>query len=381
MFKKKSLFIACIFFQICLALNIQVKEVQQLDQNSFYTIYTATEFPLIIHVVTLPISSIDIKLVSAAGQREEVSSIAKRSNAFIAINGSNYRRGGKYNGNRLNLFYLHNQIYSDLGFIRGSFAWKTQTKTAIIDKIFLKTNLLINNRAISVDQINQPRIFGRSILYTENADISLLAHTPGTNIIIDQMGIIQDVTCKTPSQILPGWFVYQTDKNCCLELQSGMRTKINFEIKSFENASNYINCDFVLGGAGLLIKNGQIITDQLYDEFNQGSEVVHCHDEVAADFHTKQQQEWLIEQRHPRTAIGIIDKNNICIVVVNGRQENSAGLTLHELALFMQQLGCTNALNIGGGGCSTLYINEKVVNNPSGHEERPVSEALCFFTV
>jgi exopolysaccharide biosynthesis protein len=73
------------------------------------------------------------------------------------------------------------------------------------------------------------------------------------------------------------------------------------------------------------------------------------------------------------------------VVVVDGRQEHSQGLSLQELALFMQQLGCVDALNIGGGGCTTLCIDGKLINSPSADmltkaigQERPVSEALCL---
>jgi exopolysaccharide biosynthesis protein len=73
------------------------------------------------------------------------------------------------------------------------------------------------------------------------------------------------------------------------------------------------------------LQKEQIVSDHLYTELSQGTEIVHCADEVAADFHTKEMQEWLIEKRHPRTALGITHDNQLCIVVVDGRLQESEG--------------------------------------------------------
>ena len=67
---------------------------------------------------------------------------------------------------------------------------------------------------------------------------------------------------------------------------------------------------------------------------------------------------------NPRTAIGIIDDLHYVMVVSDGRTSESTGLTLYELAEFMQELGVTTAYNLDGGGSSTMYFNGTVVNNP-----------------
>jgi len=55
---------------------------------------------------------------------------------------------------------------------------------------------------------------------------------------------------------------------------------------------------------------------------------------------------------NPRTAIGIIDENNYVFVVSDGRTSESQGLSLKELAEFMQELNVTTAYNLDGGGSS-----------------------------
>ena len=83
---------------------------------------------------------------------------------------------------------------------------------------------------------------------------------------------------------------------------------------------------------------------------------------------------------NPRTAIGEISPLHYVMVVADGRTSASAGLSLQELAEFMQSLGVTTAYNLDGGGSSTLYFNGEVVNNPttSGKtiSERKVSDIV-----
>lgn len=83
---------------------------------------------------------------------------------------------------------------------------------------------------------------------------------------------------------------------------------------------------------------------------------------------------------NPRTAIGIIDDLHYIFVVSDGRTSSSEGLTLYQLAEFMQSLGAVTAYNLDGGGSSTMYFNGRVVNNPTTNgksiAERSVSDIV-----
>ncbi|MCI2105995.1 MAG: phosphodiester glycosidase family protein [Intestinimonas sp.] len=83
---------------------------------------------------------------------------------------------------------------------------------------------------------------------------------------------------------------------------------------------------------------------------------------------------------NPRTAIGQLSPLHYVMVVADGRTDNSAGLSLYELAEFMQGLGVTTAYNLDGGGSSTLYFNGAVINNPTTNgktiSERKVSDIV-----
>src|SRR5205085_2574678 len=73
--------------------------------------------------------------------------------------------------------------------------------------------------------------------------------------------------------------------------------------------------------------------------------------------------------RHPRTSVCVAPGRMIDLVVVDGRTPEASGLSLPELAAVMRALGCTTAMNLDGGGSSTMWIRGKgptgVVSHPS----------------
>ena len=82
---------------------------------------------------------------------------------------------------------------------------------------------------------------------------------------------------------------------------------------------------------------------------------------------------------NPRTAIAVIDELHYLLVVSDGRTSESEGLSLYELAAYLQSKGVQTAYNLDGGGSSTMVFNGRVVNNPtSGRsiKERSVSDIV-----
>lgn len=77
--------------------------------------------------------------------------------------------------------------------------------------------------------------------------------------------------------------------------------------------------------------------------------------------------------RHPRSAVGIKADGKVILLTVDGRQENSAGMSLFELTKIMKWLGCTSAINLDGGGSTTLWVanapENGVVNYPSDNKK------------
>jgi len=84
--------------------------------------------------------------------------------------------------------------------------------------------------------------------------------------------------------------------------------------------------------------------------------------------------------RHPRTVVGWNDED-FFLVVVDGRQKPlSVGMTYPELASLMQRCGCTHAMNLDGGGSSTLWLDGHIMNSPSDGRPRRVANSLIVIS-
>lgn len=106
----------------------------------------------------------------------------------------------------------------------------------------------------------------------------------------------------------------------------------------------------VIGGGPILVQDNQIVTGPCSSAF--------C-------------------RRNPRTAIGWTSSGRVLLVVIDGRQPRwSVGASLGELARLMRDLGAVQAMNLDGGGSSTMWVDGEVVNRPSDGMERKVSTAM-----
>jgi exopolysaccharide biosynthesis protein len=90
-----------------------------------------------------------------------------------------------------------------------------------------------------------------------------------------------------------------------------------------------------------------------------------------------------VNARHPRS-FAAFSKGCLLLVAVDGRApERAAGMSLIEIRIFARELGCTDVINLDGGGSTTLYVkgekNNGVVNIPSDGIERPV-KSIFYIT-
>lgn len=84
-----------------------------------------------------------------------------------------------------------------------------------------------------------------------------------------------------------------------------------------------------------------------------------------------------VETRHPRTAVAKLKSGKFLMITVDGRSESSGGIGLYDLANLLLEFGAVDAMNLDGGGSTTMFLDGKVVNYPSDKEgERKVSDAL-----
>ena len=115
----------------------------------------------------------------------------------------------------------------------------------------------------------------------------------------------------------------------------------------------------VVGGGGRILRGGRCDTlDNLLGE------------SLALKFQN---------DRHPRTFVAFNrDTTKLFLCTVDGRQETSRGMTFSEMADFLLSLGAWNAINLDGGGSTTMVVGGRVVNSPSDKTgERPVANVLA----
>ena len=136
-------------------------------------------------------------------------------------------------------------------------------------------------------------------------------------------------------------------------LEVGNRVYIEVEVsKQFSKAVSAV------GGGSIILADGKLAPD-IADE----------------DLETRQ---------HPRTAMGITESGEVMLFVADGRQSSYAvGLTMTELAEAMRALGCTDAINLDGGGSSVVVLfdgtESSIANSPAEKPERKVPNALAVY--
>lgn len=86
-----------------------------------------------------------------------------------------------------------------------------------------------------------------------------------------------------------------------------------------------------------------------------------------------------VSYTNPRSAIGYYEPGHYCFVVVDGRQEGySAGMKIPELAAVFEELGCTSAYNLDGGGSAVMVFNHERYSQQSNGADRGLGDILVI---
>ena len=86
-----------------------------------------------------------------------------------------------------------------------------------------------------------------------------------------------------------------------------------------------------------------------------------------------------VSKRNPRTIAGVDNRGRLLLATIDGRAVDNLGLSIAESAKVAAALGMHEAINLDGGGSTTMVANGEVINNPSdATAERPVGDAILI---
>ncbi len=276
--------------------------------------------------------------------RRTISTIAKSKNAIAAVNGTYFKF---QSGVPLGTLMINEKVYT--GPVYDRVALGIFDNGFDVARVQLNANIKGSGAKVKVDNVNQPRMLSTHVLvYTpEWGKTSPYAPKYGMSLRVADGKITK--ASANPLDIPQNGYVISGPKKL---LQPLLKNKdVDLTIKTIPE---WKNVKHIISGGPYLVKNGEVFVDMTAQKLGA------------------------IGGRNPRTAVGYTSDNNLILLTADGREGSSIGMTLMELARFMQSLGCIGAINLDGGGSTVMYVNGSVVNKPQMKGGIPLSNALVL---
>lgn len=323
--------------------------------------------PWVINALRVDLSQVRLDVVHALDEAvglETVSSIAQRRGAIAAVNGGYFRTTGTFRGDSAGTLQIDRVILSepDRGRAAVGFVRHDKTTRLVFGHVAWEGLLKARGATRSLDGINRPRGDNEVVVFTPTFHPTTLTDATGTEVVVrgGRVTAVHDQAGSTP--IPSDGFVVSTTGTARAWARATLRPRtrvaMSLALKSVDATPGpnvWTTAEDVVGGGPMIVRGGRVdITDK--------------REKMAPTFATT---------RHPRTAIGSMADGRAVMVVVDGRQPASVGMTLDELAHLMIELGAIEAMNLDGGGSTAMVVQGAVVNHPSDVTgERPVSDAI-----
>ena len=385
--KKISDYIRVYLWLIFLCLSISAQDFRTIRDGIEYAEMTREidGKPVKMNLLRLDLRKVRLDVVhamDAAIGTETVSSMATKRGAFAAINAGFFRLDkSPFLGDAAGVFMINKKLLSEslnnriaLGIINGK-------KKTEVNFSHLNSNSLIGfgtDSEITFSGINRERKINEIILYTPHFHRTTLTDSNGIEIILSKCSRRcekVEVSEGKGSSVIPsdGYVIsigneaLGKSNNILYFAKKQQSSSRNVEIFGIVNKINssesakqtfFSKAEDIIGGVPQLIKDGKI---EITWEQEKSSKA-------------------FVETRHPRTAVAKLKDGKFLMATVDGRQEESVGINLQNLAEILLELGATDAMNLDGGGSTTMFLGGKVVNRPSDKEgERRVSDAILVF--
>jgi hypothetical protein len=315
--------------------------------------------PIAVQVLRLDPTKIDLRSTLANDRvmaLETIPEMAVRTHAIAAVNAGFFV---VRNGDPAGLLEVAGELVSETALMRGAFG-VVRVSGKPIRLVFDRVTAAVTMRlrvgdvafTVPIDGIDTTRVRGKLMLYTphfgEDSD------TAGTGVEWEVAGTPPRVTGRRPNAgktpIPRDGFVLSfggTVLPTALErLDTGQHVSFDttFQTSFGTLPDTWAEAADIVGGAGLLVYKGAPVTDWSEEQLRAGFTI----------------------ERHPRTMIGTSRGGAIWVITVDGRNPQvSVGMTFAELQRLALGLKLTYALNLDGGGSTTMVVKGNVVNHPS----------------
>jgi len=295
--------------------------------------------------------------------KETTSSIAKRYGATAAVNGGFFIMRGNYEGASTGVYELNRRVLAS-GDARTALLWCAEhgyrERAAVSPAPFKGSISAKGGWSMAVAGVNRERKEGELVVYTPEIGASTPALGAGLEVTLDSEGRVTAVKDGRDAAAVPvGGFVLSASGKAAGELRAhaepGMKLRVRLQLVPTTKAGRACRATDIIGAGPRLVSEGRVaVTEEGFD-------------------HAK--------ARHPRTAFAVTREGHFLFLTLDGRQASSAGMTLDELAAELVAMGAAEAINLDGGGSTTVVVHDKIRNSPSDKRERPVSDAILMYSL
>jgi exopolysaccharide biosynthesis protein len=360
------------------AVNLSAQDFKNVRDGVEYAELTRTidGQPVRMNLLRLDLKKVRLDVVHALDMAigtETVSSMAKRHGAFAAINGGFFRLDNSiWAGDPAGTLQIDGKLLSESINNRVGLAiWNDLDSTSVaLGHLNLNYTVAMSQRRqfvtnLRLSGVNRERKDDDIVLFTAEFYRTTLTNDGGLELIFGNKTVEHN---QSGNSVIPSnGFVLSAGKNRVQELLPVGNKKVALalivpvSVVDLPNEpqeaymTGLAKVEDIVSGVPQLIKNGKIDITWLEEKASKS----------------------FVETRHPRTAVAKLKDGKFLMITVDGRSESSGGIGLYGLAALLLELGATDAMNLDGGGSTTMYLDGKIVNKPSDKEgERKVSDAI-----
>jgi exopolysaccharide biosynthesis protein len=331
---------------------------------------TGTAGPWRIHVLEADPELVEARIAhafDAAIGLETTAELASRRGALAAVNGGYFRMQGLLAGDSQGVLMLDGALLSEPDRGRAAVGFYEQdgrTRSVFGRLGFVGSLHLADGSRIALDGINRPRGDEELVLFTPEMHRTTLTPPGGAEVVLEN-GVIGEIRSPGGSTPIPcGARVLSIGAERVAEvlgrLRSGDHVQVETGLRSLlpDPEGEWTEARFIVGGGPLLLHDGQRLEEPATESISQS----------------------FFLARHPRTAVGARADGTLVLVTVDGRRPSeSVGMSIPELTDLMLELGCRHAINLDGGGSTTMVVSGELVNHPSGSAPRRNADAVLVF--